>query len=521
MDHVQSQGPVAAPLAKPVKTTPSASEEVLVLGNQLPGGLLTRNKSSKDDADRPVFKAPAPKSSLLGLDTLARRKREAAEAKGSSTDKKIKVAATDNWDDDNVSSNDNESLPTRHGKYRQHRMETPSHPGGVSDQALRRIEDRRRRERDRSQRKKKRERKKKPMGHHDDDRRGRRDRDDDRRRRDDDRRRTSDRDRRESDRRSSGRTPGLSPSASPSPRRGGLIKRDQWGEMTPSRSREPFTPSSFSSRSSYPEEYPGDEEERMRWEQEQAQLDREWYGMEESGTMDETHNPFSDFETAYDQKKEEEMAQRQLKKLSARQAQYNKDADMWEASRMLSSGVAQRRELDTDFDDDAENRVHLLVHDIKPPFLDGRMVYTKQMEAVQHVRDPTSDLAIMSRKGSRLVREKREQAERQKAAKFDLAGTTLGNVMGVQSKEAEEEAEAPADEKNESKFAEHMKSSQAVSDFARTRSMREQREYLPVFAVREELLKVVRDNQGKKESRKKQKGRETSLLTRRFFLLQS
>lgn len=27
--------------------------------------------------------------------------------------------------------------------------------------------------------------------------------------------------------------------------------------------------------------------------------------------------------------------------------------------------------------------------------------------------------------------------------------------------------------------------------------MREQREFLPVFAVREELLKVVRDNQGK------------------------
>lgn len=52
-------------------------------------------------------------------------------------------------------------------------------------------------------------------------------------------------------------------------------------------------------------------------------------------------------------------------------------------------------------------------------------------------------------------------------------------------------------EQGESKFASHLKSSQAVSDFARTRSMREQREFLPVFGVREELLKVVRDNQGK------------------------
>ena len=78
----------------------------------------------------------------------------------------------------------------------------------------------------------------------------------------------------------------------------------------------------------------------------------------------------------------------------------------------------------------------MLVHDIKPPFLSGRVVFTKQLEAVQHVRDPTSDLAILSKKGSRLVREKREQAERAKATKFDLAGTTLGNVMGVKSKEA-------------------------------------------------------------------------------------
>lgn len=105
---------------------------------------------------------------------------------------------------------------------------------------------------------------------------------------------------------------------------------------------------------------------------------------------------------------------------------------------MLSSGVVQRGTVDTDFDDESENRVHLLVHDIRPPFLDGRIVFTKQLETVQHVRDPTSDMAIFSRKGSALVREKREQAERAKAAnKFELAGTTLGNVMGIKAKEDE------------------------------------------------------------------------------------
>jgi len=35
---------------------------------------------------------------------------------------------------------------------------------------------------------------------------------------------------------------------------------------------------------------------------------------------------------------------------------------------------------------------------------------------------------------------------------------------------------------------------QAVSNFAQTKSIKEQREYLPIYSVREELLNVVREN---------------------------
>lgn len=41
-----------------------------------------------------------------------------------------------------------------------------------------------------------------------------------------------------------------------------------------------------------------------------------------------------------------------------------------------------------------------------------------------------------------------------------------------------------------------MKTSAGVSNFARTRTLKEQREYLPAFACREELMKVIRENQG-------------------------
>lgn len=69
--------------------------------------------------------------------------------------------------------------------------------------------------------------------------------------------------------------------------------------------------------------------------------------------MDETHNPFAEYEMAA-RGKEEELAQKHQKRMSAKQAQYNRDTEMWETSRMLSSGVAQRREVDTDFNEDNE-----------------------------------------------------------------------------------------------------------------------------------------------------------------------
>jgi pre-mRNA-splicing factor ATP-dependent RNA helicase DHX38/PRP16 len=48
--------------------------------------------------------------------------------------------------------------------------------------------------------------------------------------------------------------------------------------------------------------------------------------------------------------------------------------------------------------------------------------------------------------------------------------------------------------KGESQFASHMKDTEAVSVFAKSKTLREQRSFLPVFAVREELLQIIRDN---------------------------
>ncbi len=62
-------------------------------------------------------------------------------------------------------------------------------------------------------------------------------------------------------------------------------------------------------------------------------------------------------------------------------------------------------QVDTDFDADDENRVLLLVHDTKPPFLEGKVVGTKGGDIVLPLKDPTSDMAVIARKGSALVKQ--------------------------------------------------------------------------------------------------------------------
>lgn len=75
----------------------------------------------------------------------------------------------------------------------------------------------------------------------------------------------------------------------------------------------------------------------------------------------------------------------------------------------------------------------LLVHDTKPPFLDGRVVFTKQNELVLPLKDPTSDMAVIARNGSKLVKEIRDKKEASKSrARFwEVAGSKMGQITGA------------------------------------------------------------------------------------------
>ena len=87
-----------------------------------------------------------------------------------------------------------------------------------------------------------------------------------------------------------------------------------------------------------------------------------------------------------------------------------------------------------------------MVHDIKPPFLDGRIVFTKQTEAVQVVRDPKSDFAMLSKKGSAILRHIRERNDRAKMRErfWELAGSKLGELLKVSKAPEQEVEDGPA-----------------------------------------------------------------------------
>lgn len=276
----------------------------------------------------------------------------------------------------------------------------------------------------------------------------------------------------------------------------------------PNGSRGSSTPRA---QSRYAPTPPREPEGPRETEEDSKALDRDWYTGDEFGGHvfgDDAHNPFASYETSAWEKQQQESAhaEKMTSRFDARREQRHRENDAWETNRMLVSGVAQRRDMGGDFDEEEATRVHLLVHDLRPPFLDGRTIFTKQLEPVPAVRDYQSDMAVFSRKGSKVVKEARQQRERQRQAQqaTSIAGTTLGNIMGAKEEDGDSALPVPAKDDNAvaaegerkgNKFSEHMKKSEGASNFSQNKSLREQREYLPAFAVREELLRVIRENQ--------------------------
>ena len=212
-----------------------------------------------------------------------------------------------------------------------------------------------------------------------------------------------------------------------------------------------------------------------KFSNEDQQLDRDWYDQEESSVVDFT-------------KIEPDLPQPRAppRKESLRSKLFHAENEKWETNRMQLSGHAPKRTFDQSVPDEDhdEHHVHLMVHDIRPPFLDGKdsSAIVQQAEMIIPVKDPSSDMATFARQGSALVRGVRERKERQKAMK-ELHGdrSTLAKLVNRE------------EEKEESNTTDDL----PVTDRPKEAklSLRQQRESLPAFAARYDILKLLRENQ--------------------------
>jgi pre-mRNA-splicing factor ATP-dependent RNA helicase DHX38/PRP16 len=189
-----------------------------------------------------------------------------------------------------------------------------------------------------------------------------------------------------------------------------------------------------------------DEYTAIEWEQREQALDRAWYDADEDGNVRYGNDDLDDFmagPTEEERALQEELLRKKKQESQpiSRRTLNSADHDKWELNRMLQSGAVKNTSSTADSSmllETDEERVILMVHDIKPPFLDGRIVFTKQTEAVQVVKDANGDFYQASKKGSQVLRVIRESQNRAAMREkfWELAGTKMGNLLKI-NKEAE------------------------------------------------------------------------------------
>ncbi|CAD8158935.1 unnamed protein product [Paramecium pentaurelia] len=242
----------------------------------------------------------------------------------------------------------------------------------------------------------------------------------------------------------------------------------------------------------------------FEWENIEQESDRKWYDYDEDDIGNASQQDWGGevFKGQKEEFKFEEYSKR--KGQTVRQSEKNQEQNRWELNRMIASDVFKRKADAWDFyEEENEKRVVIHVHDIKPPFLDGKVVYTTQLTQVQIVKDPNSDMAKLAKQGSEVLMLMREKQDKTKMRErfWELSGSKMGKVMNLDRKKEQDpdrhllNEDGDYDFKASSRYQTALQRvTQGQSDFARNKTIKEQREYLPVFHCRSELVQLLHDN---------------------------
>lgn len=187
--------------------------------------------------------------------------------------------------------------------------------------------------------------------------------------------------------------------------------------------------------------------------------------------------------------------------------------ERWEIKQMISSGVIDRSEM-PDFDDETglmpaggpdedEEDVEIEIVEEEPPFLAGHGRALNDLSPVRIVKNPDGSLAQAAMMQSALSKERREQKMLLREAENEQAGNAGATAKNWSDPLPE------VDEATTSRGGSHMNSGQDVPEWKKhviggnkssygkktDMSILEQRQSLPIYKLRDDLIKAISDNQ--------------------------
>ncbi|KAK4483666.1 hypothetical protein RD792_010867 [Penstemon davidsonii] len=184
--------------------------------------------------------------------------------------------------------------------------------------------------------------------------------------------------------------------------------------------------------------------------------------------------------------------------------------EIWEANQLIASGVMSAKEHPM-FDDEgdgllyqeegAEEELEIELNDDEPAFLQGQSRYSVDMSPVKIFKNPEGSLSRAAALQSALIKERREVREQQQRTMLDSIPKDLNRPW-----------EDPMPETGERHLAQELRGvglsaydmpewkkdayGKALTFGQRSKlSLQEQRQSLPIYKLKNELVKAVQDNQ--------------------------
>jgi ATP-dependent RNA helicase DHX8/PRP22 len=182
--------------------------------------------------------------------------------------------------------------------------------------------------------------------------------------------------------------------------------------------------------------------------------------------------------------------------------------ERWEIQQMISSGVIDRSEM-PDFDEETgllpkdeedEEDIEIEIVEDEPPFLQGHGRALHDLSPVRIIKNPDGSLAQAAMMQSALQKERREQKMLQREQEMDAKPSNFGKDWMDPLKEEEERVDSNkgynAALQEMPEWKKHVIGGKKTSYGKKTdMTIVEQRQSLPIYKLRDDLIKAITDNQ--------------------------